>query len=268
MQTSFSKVPGAGQSAPVQPIAAETPVQNAASAPAETPRNLPANVPPAPVGFYTGAEDDGQEVDSRDVKLPRLNLVQDMSGAALKEVAKVGEFVFKQTLHLPSPLRLVVCGFKPKKFVEKTKFGTEPRYANSLQEVYQLGGTDEWRSSKENDRKGAGPASNKPWFTPMVTSLVLIEKPESLSDEHFPYVSEDGKAYAAALWTVKSTSYGAFFVPLQSEKVTGVLRQGYFTHYVEMTSKKGDKHPAFEPVIKIREATSEAVRKLALKAAG
>lgn len=263
---SFAKVPGAGQSAPVQQPAAENPAQPSQGTP-ETPQNLPATQAAGHVGFYTGTEDD-QEVDPRDIRLPRLNLVQDMSGAELKAAGSVGDFVFKQVLKLPQPVRLVVAGFKSKKYVEKTKFGTDPRYANSLQEVYALNGTDEWRNSKENDRKGQGPASNKPWFMPMITGLVLIEKPVDYSDEHFAFVSEDGKAFAAALFTVKSTSYGGFFIPIQSELKTGLLRGGYNTRYIEMTSKKGEKHPAFEPIIKIGEVTSEAVRKLALQAAG
>lgn len=270
---SFAKVPGAGSSAPVSPApapVAEPEVVPASAGPQTDPvpgSNAPAVQSPAPPSsqmFYGGDEDDAP-VDRGDVRLPRLNLVQGMSGPELKKIAAEGEFVLKQTLKLASPLTIVVAGCSRKRYAEKLpKFGEgTPRILDTLEDVIKAGGTDQWRQSRENKDADGVPVSRKPWFTPMVTALLLIQKPEGISpedEEHFSAISEDGIAFAPCVYTVKSTSFGSFYVPLKSEQTAGVLRNGFFTHYVELTSAQAR---AFEPRVKILGHTSEGVRKLA-----
>jgi hypothetical protein len=247
----FGKTPGASVPLKVVDAVLETPaesVQLAVAAPH--------------IGFYTGDESEGPQ-DLTDVRLPRLNIIQGLSKDELKKLGKEGDYVLKGSLLLPQPLNIVACGHKPKVWIEKVKQGVQARFANSLQAVADLGGTDEWRLSKENDKTD----SKKIWFMPSVTWLFLIQRPEGADEGYFPYVSEDNIAFAAALYTCKSTSYGNLHVPLASEKATGLLRAGYATRYVELTTRKGLKHPAFEPVCRITVPTSEAVRALAKKAA-
>jgi hypothetical protein len=55
-------------------------------------------------------------------------------------------------------------------------------------------------------------------------------------------------------------------VPLASEKATGLLRGGYSSRFIELTSQKGVKHAAFEPRIRLTAPTSEGIRALAKKA--
>jgi hypothetical protein len=270
---SFAKVQGAGQSAPVAPLPVNepTPVETDAlpSAPAaEVPSTALAGQNAHLSGrvFFGGDEDDAPENDRGDVKLPRLNLIQGLSNPELKKLGVDGTFVLKSTLALPQPLRIVVAGCSRKRYAEKMpKFGEgTPRILDSLEEVYKAGGTEQWRVSRENKDNDGIPVSRKAWFMPMVTALLLVQKPEKLAnpddEAHFASVSEDGVAFAPCVYTVKSTSFGSFYVPLNSEKSAGVLRGGFFTHYVLLTSKQ---NRAIEPVVKIVEPTSEAVRKLA-----
>ena len=103
-------------------------------------------------------------------------------------------------------------------------------HLEAAHEVVQLGGTDQWRFSKENPKAN----STKPWFIPSVTLAVLIEKPADCKPEHeghFAYVVGD-KAYAAALLSVKSTNYDAVWVTISSER-RGVLSKGFNSRYID-----------------------------------
>ena len=282
-KVSFAKVPGAGSSAPVE----KTPVQEVqvvGGNPANDTRVAAPTTQTRGITTFSSGEDE-DDGDRSDVRLPRLNIVQGMSGQDLKRIGCEGTLVLKKTLALPQGLRIVVAGCSKKRYAEKTpEFGkgTPPRVLDTLEEVIQAGGTDQWRQSRENKDKEGIPLSRKPWFTPMVTSIILIQKPTkaqcetvcaagkpgTLTDaqyaaieEHFSAVSEDGVAFAAAAYTVKSTSFGGFYVPLKSEQVTGVLKHGFFCRYVKLSTKEVR---AFEPAVEILdEVTSEGVRKLA-----
>lgn len=266
---SFAKVnSGAAPAVPVEnvPTAPVEEVKPQEQSPAET---ALAERPPAPVsnsGFYAGDEDD-MPIDRGDVRLPRLNLTQGLSDPELKKLGPDGTFVLKRAVALPQPISIVVAGVSRKRYAEKMpKFGEgEPRIFDSLEEVIKAGGTDQWRQSRENKDKDGMPLSRKPWFTPMVTCLLLVKKPEGLApelEEHFSAVAEDGTQFAACVYTVKSTSFGSFYVPINSEKVAGVLKGGFATHWIELRSQQVNGKQ-FEPRVKIGAATSEAVRKLA-----
>lgn len=270
---SFAKVPGAGSSAPVAP-SPETPVAETEVVPPEaaagaSPSNLPAVQQPAPVtrsGFYAGDEDD-LPVDRGDVRLPRINIVQGLSEPELKAFGD-GAIVLKRTLKIPQPATVVVCGVSRKRYTEKMpKFGEgEPRTFDTLEEVIKAGGTDQWKYSRENKDRDGIPVSRKPWFQTTVTCLLLIKKPENCPpehEEHFASIAEDGSAWAACVFTVKSTSYGAFYVPIMSEKASGVLRTGFYTHLISFSTHQPPKKVHFEPLIKFGGPTPEAVRKLA-----
>lgn len=254
--TGFAKTAGAGSSAPIENVeVVSTPAATAAPSTALTPI-----VPAATVGFFTGEEESAE--DSGDVRLPRLNMIQGLSKPELKNLGKEGDWVLKGSLVLPSPVTIVAVGHRPKVWIEKVKHGEQARYARTLQEVADLNGTDEWRLSKANEKSD----SKKTWFMPSATWLLLIQRPEGADEAYFPFVSDDGIAFAAALYTTKSTSYGSFHVPLASEKATGLLRGGYSSRFIELTSQKGVKHAAFEPRIRLTTPTSEGIRALAKKA--
>ena len=269
-KVSFARVPGAG----VQQAAVPTPEQpatppaagdaNAQLVPAAS-TAVSAPTAPAPansMGFWTGDED-GADNDPRDVRFPRLNLVQGMSKADLKAIAPEGEFVLKKSLKLPKPFTAVVVGFRPKVWVEKTKWGgtAVPRVAKTLEEVIQLGGTDQWKLSRECKDSNDVPVSKIPLFDAHVTACLLIERPADYDDGNFPYVSEDGKAFAVALFTLKSTSFGSFFIPLNSER-RGLFKGNFASRYVEISAGQSK---AWYPTARIVGQTSAAVQALAIK---
>jgi hypothetical protein len=213
-----------------------------------------------------GGED---EVDAADIKYPRLNLLQAMSDSALKAIAPEGNFVLAKDFDLGTKLRAVVVGFGPLRYIEKTKYvkgvNSNARIVNSLQEVDEANGTTEWRESKLNEKI----KSDKTWFQKARTALLLIEKPEGADDSRFPFIA-DGKAYAVALFSVKSTSYDSFYVKLNSENKTGALRGGFYSGVVEITApaKTFTGGTAYNPQPKVVEKASDELVKLALSLRG
>jgi hypothetical protein len=252
----------------VEPTAAPAPavVQNPEPAPA--PQQEQRQVPAAPaqsqavVPSYYGGE---EETDAADIRFPRLNIAQKTSAAELVKLG-LGQFILNKDTALGEKIRLVVCGFSPKKYSEKVKYGSPMgAMAGSLQEVDALGGTPVWRESKENAKSG----STKPWFQPMVTALLLIEQPENLDSDRFSY-ELDGKVYAPAVITLKSTSYVSCFVKLNSEQKLGLLRAGYPTRFIEVSSvlvpfTSGE---AYQPQVKVLGETGPQLRAEASKLRG
>lgn len=233
---SFAK-PGGAPSQPVEELKNVTPPVEGAPA-TDTPQNLPATQPQsAPPAFYTGEED--EPFDPADQRLPRLNIVQKSSQS---DWLKHGVFslVLKGEVLISAkdkPFRMVVVGARPKIWIEKTKYqpnggGDKAKIARSIDEVVQLGGTDQWRFSKENPKAN----STKSWYMPSVTLAVLVEKPADCKPEqeaHFAYVVGD-KSYAAALLSVKSTNYDAVWVTISSER-RGLLSKGFNSRFIDGT---------------------------------
>lgn len=259
--------------APATDVAA-TPVAGDPAAPAAPQNQVATQSQAQPPAFYTG--DDETPVDATDVKLPRLNIVQKSSGAELLAFG-FGSFVLKGAVKLTgpalpgvvalAPARIVVAGIRPKVWIEKTKFGgtEKARIARSLDEVYQLGGVDKWNFSKENPKAG----SQKPWFMPSVTLLVLVQQPAGASEDNFPFEA-DGKLYAAALMSVKSTTYESVFGAIQSEKTIGVLRKGYNARFIDVTTFTktygGGESANFK--LSFAEETTDGVKALAANVTG
>lgn len=270
---SFGRPGGTPVAAPATPAETASVSQPDSGAP---PQNLPATQPQSqPPAFYTG--DDETPVDASDVRLPRLNLVQKSSGAELLTFG-FGAFVLKAAVKLTSapaagiaaaaPVRIVVAGIRPKVWIEKTKYGSaeKSRVARSLDELFQMGGVEKWSFSKENDKSG----STKPWFMPSVTALVLVQQPEDVPEDNFPFEA-DGKLYAAALLSVKSTTYESFFGAITSEKVTGVLRKGgYSSRFIDVRTfiqpNKSGESANFK--LSFAEETPQAVKDLAASVTG
>jgi hypothetical protein len=266
-KVSFAKVPGAGESAAVPPTKA--PDANATVVDPNTktpPQNLPATstTPSSLSTRFSGGDDDDEEQDNSDVKLPRINIIQGLSAPELKALGPDGTIVFKKNLVIPQPARIVVAAMTKPVYVEKPAVfgkGDRPRIFNTLNEVIDNGGTDLWRNSREN--KEAETFSKKPLYQKMSTILLLIQKWEGISpadEEHFQAIAEDGTAFAAAVYTVKGTSFKGLYVPVKSENAQGVLSDGYYCRYIKLTTRQ---QTAWEPLVSIQEPTSEAVRKLA-----
>jgi hypothetical protein len=218
--------------------------------------------------YSFGGEDEG--VDAGDIRYPRLNVAQPTSAEALVALGR-GHFILNKELSLGNKIRAIVVGFGPKSYIEKTKYkrgaNSNAKIARSLQEVDALGGTISWRESKENAKAN----SEKPWFQPSVTALLLIEKPDGVAEDRFSFVPEGGgKCYAAALYSVKSTSYDSVYVKLNSEQKTGLLRDGFPTRFIEITTdlKVFEGGEAYQPLVKVLEKVSPEVEAMARKLRG
>jgi hypothetical protein len=268
MGISFAKVPGAGQSAPVQPANAEVVDETNTPAPTNTSTAV-ATRPVYTPGFHTGADDDEEPADegSGKVRNPYLNLVQPTS-KDIKNVASEGDFVLGKTTKIPAGSRAVVVGFGNTFYREKVKYNgpVQAREVYSLADVQTAGGTTGWRESKENAGDNGG--SKKPWFMPAIKALLLIEKPEDADEAFFPHVVE-GKAYAACVFEVKSTAYDSFYVELNSKrKTTNLFKGGWAARFIKLTSRKGKGDDAsFKPVPEILEAAPAEFIALAKKVA-
>lgn len=217
----------------------------------------------------SGAADD---VDPSDITLPKIKLLQGTSDKKLLQQHGFGALVLKDAITLARPAlegknavtgTVVFCRLLSKSYAEKPKkFGDPSGYASSLAEVEQLNGTTDWRESRENPRAD----SNKAWFQVVANCLVLVQQPEGVPDDHFPFEA-GGNRYAPAIYSVKSFAYDAFFKQIATAKATGELRKdGYASKYIEFLPeiKAGKGNAEFVvPSIKFGESTPEDVRKLA-----
>ena len=171
------------------------PVAPLEEAPAATPVTA-AVVPVAPhaVAHYDPNGVSG-EIDRRDLNMPRLALVQ--SVGPMSELFKPGQIVLNKETVLTDgekPIVLSVINIR-KSFVQNLPYvedGPTPQRANTLEEVRALGGTIEYAGDEP------------PSWIPVADALVLVES--ETDNPAFPF-EHNGKFYAAALWTLRKTSY-------------------------------------------------------------
>jgi hypothetical protein len=206
-----------------------------------------------------------------DVVWPRINIAQNIGD--LGETFDPGAIVLgKQSLlfsppiiskegvvtkpALP-PITIVVLGFRPTKFCEKTDWGFQGLIVNTEAEVRAAGGTldyKEWELKK---------ASGMKRFEPLADAFVAIERPDHLKDDDTVFVfPADGKKYALALWALRGSSYtvaakAVFF----TQRKIGALRSGYPTMSFSCTTRLkefGAKKSAWVPICVGKEKSSPA----------
>lgn len=186
-----------------------------------------------------------EDIGFNDIILPRLNIVQKVGD--LSNIFNPGEIVLNQTLviHEPavpekskvghSPIILTVLGFRKRQFCEKKEGGALGNLFNTEAEVVQAGGTLDYKEHK---------STKKTLYQRLATALLLIQKPEHLSDGdniNFPYECE-GKWYALALWSMKGTAYTNSAKLMYTARKIGHLRVGYPTQAWSVTTKL-EKYP-------------------------
>ena len=220
-------------------------------------------------------------VDAQDITLPRLRLLQGTSDKAQLAKFGFGSLLLKDAVVIARPLvpstpgapaaptaitgRVVFCRLASKGYAEKAlKYGDPTQYATSLAEVEQLGGTADWRESREN----RSIASKKPWFQVVANCILLVEQPAGENDDHFPFAA-GGKNYAPAMYSVKSFAYDEFFKKVATAKATGELRrEGFPSRFinfgVEIRAGKGNAEFAV-PSVTFDGPTPDEVRTLALQ---
>jgi len=215
------------------------------------------------------ADDAEENIDPGDLVIPYLSVVQkvgEMSniyqgGTILLGSQTSGQLVLADAPkpnELSNPVRIVVLGTRPKRFVEKVEGGMRGEMFDSEQEVAAHGGTlsyDEAMSTK-------GTPGAKRLFQTLITALLLVEKPDHCDVNSFPF-KIGGKNYALALYSMKGTSYTNAAKHFMSAKKIGWLRGvGYRGGIWEFRSqlKKYGSNFVFIPVVKPNEATTEFFR--------
>lgn len=168
------------------------------AAPAAQTTSLAANTPSA----TTGLEGD---FTAKDIRLPRLNLVQKTSDA-VDAGFRPGDILFKAgdaIIPLKLPTEATVLNLK-KVYQEDVPYGSDikPRVFDTAQEVRENGGSTEWG------------AENK--FNEMAHIQLLFAAPDDTPEEMldlFPY-EFDGKSHAVAMITLTKSSYTAAAKPV------------------------------------------------------
>lgn len=177
----------------------------AAQAPADEPRALEKTT--LLLGDYVP--------ELKDIILPRLNIVHDISDLHKVQGFDSGAILFNQNTVLFSqekkqgekvvsegtpPLIAIVLGFKPIVFIEDVKGGGMGMYASSEKEVVAKGGTLDY------DEARAG----KKLFVPQATALMAVKRPAHLENDGTVFTYDVGAGqYALALWSFKKSAYTA-----------------------------------------------------------
>jgi hypothetical protein len=251
---------------PVEGVTVESTTTVAAPAQAPATAAVPstalATVPAPQVPATTtnpGFQDD-ENISADDLVIPRLNIVQKVG--EMSNVFPHGSFILDGSLVLvegapikkdSKPIKLMVIGFRPKLFVERVEGGGRGQVFKTEAEVAAANGTLDW-----NDAEATG----KTLFQRLATALVLIEQPEGVGADCFPYAIE-GKNYALAQWSLKGTGYTNGAKPIMSARKIGALRNGgYRMGYwnVTTTLKQFGQNYAYIPQPKPAGPTTETFR--------
>ena len=176
------------------------------------------------------------EIESDDIVIPRLNLVQNVGN--LNELFTAGELVLNKEVVLPAPLELTILSAR-KQFVQNLDFdsGEKPQVFNTLEEVHAAGGTIEWVGNQ------------KPSYVPVLHVNLVFKAPAGL-DYALP-LEYNGDAYGLAVWTLRGVAYTrAGKNILTAAKFS--LRDGLFNGKWELTSKreKFGRNSVFVPVLR------------------
>jgi len=249
------------------------------AAPAEAIPTTPVNTavatrPPCPVAESAAPGYDDEDIGFDDIMLPRLNLVYGVGD--LSQIYNPGEWVLNGSLviHVPAnpvkkvagypPVNLTVLGFKKRQYVEKTEGGAQGNLFNTQQEVVNANGTLDYKEAQ---------TSGKKLYHTLATALILVQKPEHITDEdHLVFAHEcEGKFYSLALWGMKSTVFTHAAKKIFTEKKLGVLkvvknpegvviRGGYPSFSWDLTTKFETKYeqPTPIPVLKVATKNSPA----------
>ncbi len=193
---------------------------------------VPAEPPPG-MGCVIG------EIDSSDITVPRLNIVQGVG--SLAELFTPGQIVLNQETVLSEgadPVELTVLSAR-KEFVENLGFDEEirPKVFNTLEEVHAAGGTVEWVGD------------TRPSFVPVLHVNILIKAPDGVSGV-FP-LTYQGNEYALAVWTIRGVAYSKAGRNILTAAKFG-LRDGLF-HGKWILSTKREKYgrnSVFVPVLR------------------
>lgn len=228
---------------------------------------VPAVVPQAqvPATNNPGFHDD-QNISASDLKLPRFNIVQKVG--ELSNNHTHGSIVLDGTLVLAegpkpnqesAPVRILIVGLQPKKFVEKVAGGERGNFFDTEEQVVAAGGTLDYNEAKAS----VGTANQKSLYQPLITALILVEKPANVDGSAFP-LEIDGKQYALALYSMKGTAYTNAAKHFLTARRMGICKQGFRYGWWTVTSKLkaySGGNASYIPIVRPQEKSTENLRK-------
>jgi len=191
------------------------------------------------------------DFDRSDIVIPSIRQVQ--KSGELADLHTPGSWVLNQEEVISdgaSPVKLIVLKFR-KYFTENLEFGSDeqPRIAETLQEVADLGGTTQWGADGE-----------KPSFVPIGEATVLVEgKNEAL----FPFEYKDTR-YAMARWTLRNTAFKRAGRKIITEAQFG-LKDGlqYGDWSLCSAKQKNGSNTYFVPILTLEKKHDEELAKWA-----
>lgn len=231
-----------------------------------------------------GVETSDDSISLGEIQIPTLNIVQGVGELVKKFDA--GAVIFGKEHQLANPpqknakdgnkesappVELIVIGFRPTRWAEKIAGGEQGRICNSEEYAYQLGGTTDYNEAFQGGKQV------KAFFQPLATALVLVRAPANFDpktvEDVFPFACEvpgaDGNPvlarYVLAAWHLRGTGYTNAAKPLKTERKLGKLKGGYTSKVVQFTTllKPFGSNVAYIPVVRVKEATTDAQRELA-----
>jgi len=196
------------------------------------------------------------EIQSDDLILPRINLTQKVGD--LGDQFGPGVIVFQKEQVLwkdgQEPLNMVILHAQ-KRYQENTEFGSDEmgQVVDTLDEVKALGGWIDWRDGD------AGKRESPPW-APRLDVVCVLEGPKGVDTSLFPF-QFNGKAYAAAVWTLSKSGFTSAGRTILTARAT-FLRDGYRTGSWQVTAAKrqGPKGVYFIPAFRASGKTDEKFR--------
>ena len=193
--------------------------------------------------------DDSDNIRTQDITLPRINIVQKVGD--LSNIFTPGDIVLnKETVlykapktdpatkgQIPQskPLRLVVCGFRPDRWAEKTD-GEPGMIVDTVEQVVANDGTISYDEAA---------ATAKVLYQQLAEALVLIEQPEDVTDPSFSYVA-DGKRWAPVLWAMKGSAFTGGTKLFRTTRKAGWLKDDVNPATGEVTKKSAYFHGLWE----------------------
>lgn len=194
--------------------------------------------------------DDSENIRVQDITLPRINIVQKVGD--LSNIFTPGDVVLnKETVlykapktdpktngQIPQskPLRIVVCGFRPDRWAEKTEGGDQGEIVDTVEQVVANGGTISYDEAA---------ATAKTLYQQLAEALVLVEQPEDVTDPSFSYVA-DGKRWAPALWAMKGSAFTGGTKLFRTTRKAGWLKDEVDTATGAVTKKSAYFHGLWE----------------------
>lgn len=243
---SHPELDAAPDASPTKPTEGTQSASSAVATRAESAVSSPVN---------SGGEVEG-EISSKDIRLPRLNIVQ--KSGKLGDDFNAGSIVFDKELLLSKgddAVNLTVLKIQ-KRYQEKLPFdpeGPQPKTFDTAEEVRREGGTTDFDVAE---------SEGVPYYRSLANILILIEAPTTLTpdekENYFPYEFE-GKSYTVAMWTATGSAYTGAAKPIFSAKALRLKNGLHLGGWTLKTEKKSDaRNTWFAPVLKPGNKHNEA----------